>query len=236
MRAPGEPQAVFAAESHMDCIAQRLGMDPLEFRLKNLIQDGDENPIGTRYSGIRSRETLEAAVSASGARTPQAPNVGRGIARGDRPAGGGESHASVTLGPDGSIVVHTSIFEPGTGTYTILQKIVGEELHAPLDNIQVRGWDTDGVPVDTGVGGRRVTRAAGLAAAAAARSASARITAGSLPPNSSTVFFMLAPAAAATASPARLLPVSVTALMRGSRMTASTAGTSTTSVRKTFAG
>ncbi len=172
MRAPGEPQAVFAIESHIDCIARQLEMDPLDFRLKNLIEEGDQTPIGTRYQGIRAKQTLEAAVAASGYRTPKAPHVGRGIAVGERPPAGGESHAAVTLNPDGSVIVHTSIFEPGTGTYTILRQIVAEELHIPLSNIQVQVWDTDGVPFDTGVGGSRVTRVAGGATLRAAREAS----------------------------------------------------------------
>ena len=52
----------------------------------------------------------------------------------------------MTLNPDGSVVVHTSIFEPGTGTYTILRQIVAEELQLPLSCIEVQVWDTDGVP------------------------------------------------------------------------------------------
>ena len=172
MRAPGEPQAVFAIESHIDCIARQLGIDPVDFRLQNLIEAGDESPIGTRYQGIRAQETLEAAVAAAGYRTPKAPNIGRGIAMGERPPAGGESHAAVTLNPDGSVIVHTSIFEPGTGTYTILRQIVAEELRLPLQSIQVQVWDTDGVPFDTGVGGSRVTRVAGQAAYQASQEAS----------------------------------------------------------------
>ena len=169
MRAPGEPQAVFAAESHMDIIARQLGMDPLDFRLKNLIEEGDESPTGERYSNIRARQTLEAAVERAEYRSPKAANVGRGIAINDRAAAGGESNAAVTLGEDGSIVVHTSIFEPGTGTYTLLRQIVAEELDVPVDGIQVEVWDTDGVDFDSGVGGSRVTRVAGQAAMQAAR-------------------------------------------------------------------
>jgi CO/xanthine dehydrogenase Mo-binding subunit len=172
MRAPGEPQTLFAIESHIDCIARQLGMDPLDFRLKNLLDEGDETPIGTRYQDIRARTTLEAAVDAAAYRSPKAAHVGRGIALGERPPAGGESHAAVTLNPDGSVVVHTSIFEPGTGTYTILRQIVAEELQLPLDRIDVQVWDTDGVPFDTGVGGSRVTRVAGQAAYLAAGEAS----------------------------------------------------------------
>jgi CO/xanthine dehydrogenase Mo-binding subunit len=172
MRAPGEPQTVFAIESHIDCIARQLGRDPLDFRLQNLLEAGAETPIGTRYQGLRAKETLEAAVAAAGYHTPKAPHVGRGIAMGERPPAGGESHAAVTLSPDGSVIVHTSIFEPGTGTYTILQQIVAEELQVPLQSIRVQVWDTDAVPFDTGVGGSRVTRVAGQAVYQAAREAS----------------------------------------------------------------
>jgi len=175
MRAPGEPQTVFAIESHIDCIARQLGREPLDFRLQNLIEAGAETPIGTRYQSIRAKETLEAAVAAAGYHTPKAPNIGRGIAMGERPPAGGESHAAVTLNPDGSVIVHTSIFEPGTGTYTLLRQIVAEELQVPLESIQVQVWDTDGVPFDTGVGGSRVTRVAGGAAYQAAREASREV-------------------------------------------------------------
>jgi len=81
----------------------------------------------------------------------------------------------VTLSPDGSILVHTSIFEPGTGTYTLLQKIVSEELNVPLSQVRVEVWDTDAVPFDTGVGGSRVTRVAGLAAIEAAGEAASEL-------------------------------------------------------------
>lgn len=169
MRAPGEPQTVFAVESHIDCIARQLGLDPVDFRLQNLIEAGHETPIGTRYQEIRAKETLEAAIASAGYRTPKAANIGRGIAMGERPPAGGESHTAVTLNLDGSVLVHTSIFEPGTGTYTLLQQIVAEELQVPLQSIQIQVWDTDGVPFDTGVGGSRVTRVAGQAACQAAR-------------------------------------------------------------------
>jgi CO/xanthine dehydrogenase Mo-binding subunit len=168
MRAPGESQTAFATESHMDCIARELGLDPLDFRLQNLIEEGDEDPIGTRYQNIRGKETLEAAAAAAGYRTPKPANVGRGIAINERTTAGGESHAAVTLNPDGSVVVNTSIFEPGTGTYTVLRKIVGEVLSRPPESIGVEVWDTDAVEFDTGVGGSRVTRVAGLAAQQAA--------------------------------------------------------------------
>ena len=168
MRAPGEPQVAFASESHMDCIAQKLGMNPLEFRLKNLLADGDEDPTGMKYEAIRAKETLDAAIAASEYHAPKAANVGRGMAIGERATAGGESHAAVTLNLDGSVIVNSSIFEPGTGTYTVIAKIVAEELELSVDQIKIEVWDTDAVNFDTGVGGSRSTRMGGLAAYQAA--------------------------------------------------------------------
>ncbi|MGH7848178.1 MAG: xanthine dehydrogenase family protein molybdopterin-binding subunit, partial [Candidatus Binatia bacterium] len=116
MRAPGEPQGFFAAESQMDCVARKLGMDPLEFRLKNLIEDGDKTMTGAQYEEIRAKETLKAAVKASRYGSPKPANVGRGIAMGYRGPGSGTTSLALTLNPDGSIVLNTSVFEQGTGT------------------------------------------------------------------------------------------------------------------------
>ena len=175
MRAPGEPQALFAAESHMDNIARQLGMDPLEFRLNNLVQEGDEALTGGLYKEVKARETLRAAEETSNYRAPKPANVGRGIAIGDRRAGGGESHAAVSLNQDGSVVLYTPIFEQGTGTYTSLRQIVAEELALPVERIVIQVWDTDAVPFDSGVGGSRVTRIAGLATYLAAQDARQRL-------------------------------------------------------------
>ena len=158
MRAPGEPQAVFALESHIDEIARQLGMDPLEFRCKNLIVDGEETASGERFEHVRVHETLQAAAEAAGYHQPKPPFVGRGIAIGDRPAGGGEATAAITLQPDGSVILGTPIFDQGTGTYTTLCQVVAEELQVPLERIQVEIWNTDAIPFDSGVAGSRATR------------------------------------------------------------------------------
>ena len=171
MRAPGEPQVFFAWESQMDIIARQLNMDPLEFRLKNLIQEGDETPAGIRYQEVKVKETLMAAVEKAHYQAPKLPNIGRGIAIGERGTGGGETHVAVTLNPDGSVVLSTSLFEQGSGTYTTLQQIVAEELGLPAEHIHVQVWDTDRVPFDTGVGGSRVTRIASAAAYEATQNA-----------------------------------------------------------------
>jgi CO/xanthine dehydrogenase Mo-binding subunit len=158
MRAPGEPQAVFALESHIDEIARQLGIDPLAFRVKNLIVDGEETASGERFEHVRVHETLQAAAEASGYHQSKPPYVGRGIAIGDRPAGGGQATAAITLQADGRVILGTPIFDQGTGTYTTLCQVVAEELRVPLEHIQVEIWDTDALPFDSGVAGSRATR------------------------------------------------------------------------------
>ena len=158
-RAPGEPQGFFAGESHIDCLARSIGMDPLEFRLKNLIEEGDSTLTGAHYQGIKAKETLKAAAKAARYKAPKGKNIGRGIAMGYRSPGGGSASLTVELRPDGAVVLHTSVYEQGTGTYTTLRQVVAEELSLSPDEIQIDILDTDfGVPFDSGIGGSRGTR------------------------------------------------------------------------------
>jgi CO/xanthine dehydrogenase Mo-binding subunit len=172
MRAPGEPQGFFAAESHIDCVARRLGMDPLEFRAKNLMREGDETLTGGHYHSIKAGQTLDAAVKAAHYDAPKPKNVGRGIAMGYRGPGGGQTSLKISLNPDGSIVIHTGFYEQGTGTYTTLRQIAAEELSCDPEKIQIDVVDTDSsAPFDTGLGGSRGTRVASGVAFQAARDA-----------------------------------------------------------------
>jgi len=165
MRAPGEPQGVFAAESHIDCVARKIGLDPAAFRLKNLMVEGDETLTGSHYRGIKAKETLSAALCAAGYDKPKAKNVGRGVAMGYRGPGGGNTAMKISLEPDGSRVIHTGLFEQGTGTYTTLRQIAAEELNCDPDEFRIDTLDTDlGASFDSGIGGSRGTRVASAAA------------------------------------------------------------------------
>ena len=75
MRGPGEPQAMFAVESQIDCLAAALGMDPAELRRKNLVIEGEEDSLGTVFEQVRSIETLNAALETAGYALP--PSLGR---------------------------------------------------------------------------------------------------------------------------------------------------------------
>jgi putative selenate reductase molybdopterin-binding subunit len=164
MRAPGEPQAVFALESHIDEVAREIGMDPVEFRMKNLVESGEPWAAGEEMEDVRVKETLQATIAAARYDTPKPPNVGRGVAIGDRAQGGGQAHAAVTLRPDGSIVVGAPIFDPGTGVFTTLCQVVAEELQVPLEEVGFEVWDTDAAPYDDGVGGSKQSRMASTVA------------------------------------------------------------------------
>ena len=92
MRAPGKPQVAFAVESHMDMMARELGLDPYEFRMRNILKDGDVNPVGEKLHNIRAEETLRQAAEAMGwDRADKRPNVGRGLAIADQLQGAGQS-------------------------------------------------------------------------------------------------------------------------------------------------
>ncbi len=171
MRGPGEPQAIFALESHMDEVARAIGMDPVDLRLKNFVGDGEANAIGEVLAENRVAETLRAAIEAAGYGEPEPANVGRGVAVGERAAGTGTSTAVVSLEPDGSVVVTTPFFEQGAGAYTVLQQVAAESMGLPAERVQLRVAETGLVDSDAGIGGSRATNLGSGAAAGAVREA-----------------------------------------------------------------
>ena len=157
MRGPGEPQAVFALESHIDEVAKALGMDPVQFRLMNLVEDGEPTALGDVFVENRAAEALEVAVEASGYNAPKASGVGRGVSVGERPPGGGRINSQVSMEADGSVLITTPLFEQGAGAYTVLQQVVAEDLGLPADAVRMVVADTGLFDNDQGVGGSRVT-------------------------------------------------------------------------------
>jgi CO/xanthine dehydrogenase Mo-binding subunit len=168
MRAPGSPQSVFAEESHMDMIARARGLDPLDFRLRNALEDGDESALGERWQDIKARETLLAAAERAGWHAPRPANTGRGMAMCERAPGGGRSDEKLTIDGDAQITLLTAVPDTGTGSLTILQQIIAEALQVPLEAVRIESGDTDTAAFDAGAGGSRVTHAAGQATLAAA--------------------------------------------------------------------
>jgi CO/xanthine dehydrogenase Mo-binding subunit len=167
MRAPGDPQGFFANESQMDLVARRLEMDSLSFRKINLMRNGDESPIGHLVPHIKSDETVNDAVKASGYLKPKRKNLGRGLAMAQWLPLGGESHALVSVDERGRITVSTAMVDQGAGTYTAMRQIVAHELQVPVETVGVEILDTNRVAADTGVGASRATRIFGNATRAA---------------------------------------------------------------------
>ena len=168
-RGPGSFQAVFAGESHMDLIASKLGIDPVDLRLRNIIHDGSdmairrswrpaESPDDPDYQSIRLEEALRNATDASGYYAAKPDGTGRGVAVSYHGQGGGDAHAVVQVHPDGRVAVGVSAFAPGMGLYTLIAQVVAEELGVRIEDIDVRPYSTADGPGDAGVGSDRGTR------------------------------------------------------------------------------
>jgi len=163
-RTPGSPQVVFAMESQIDIIARELGMDPVEFRMKNLLRDGDPAPFGQKLQNILAHETLNKAASASGWKKAKPKNIGRGVAVYERPSGAGRSGAAITITADAGVTVLLGVPDVGPGIHTVVQQIVSEVLDVRPQRVSVRVEDTDSSPYDSGTGGSKSTNSVGHAA------------------------------------------------------------------------
>jgi len=159
-RAPGAIQAVFASESHVDLIARELKMDPAKFRMMNLVGEGEQNALGKSWSGVKAKETLEAALDAAGWKTKKpGPNYGRGLAMYERGTGSGKVWVELTAETDGTFTVFTVAGDQGTGIRNVLCQTVAAEMQVPFDSVRCHIGDTSDVSynVDVGFGGSRST-------------------------------------------------------------------------------
>jgi CO/xanthine dehydrogenase Mo-binding subunit len=139
-------------------------MNPVEFRQKNLLDDGDVTPFGQKLKGIVVKETLKKALDVSGWKKPKAKNTGRGVAVYERPSGAGRSGAAITVESGGSVTVNLGVPDVGPGVHTVVQQIVSEVLDLPRERVNVRVEDTDNSPFDSGTGGSKSTNSVGTAA------------------------------------------------------------------------
>jgi CO/xanthine dehydrogenase Mo-binding subunit len=164
MRSPGEVQALFAGESHVDMIAAELGIDPLELRLRNALRDGDQGLGGEGFRQARAVPVLEALREAGGwERRPAGQGRGRGIALGVRHVGGGKTSVRLRAGADGRVEVLTGLPDQGGGALTVIQRVAVASLEVAPGRIVVTRGSTGRAPADPGVGGSRVTHLASRA-------------------------------------------------------------------------
>jgi len=182
MRGFGVPQVMAAVETHMDHIAEVLGVDPLELRLKNALKSGDRIATGQMLHNVQLKETLLKAGEAAGwdkayRKETSAPHIkrGRGIACMFYPIGftgrPNPSAAVIKVNPDGSAVVLVGSADMGQGSNTVLSQIAAEELGVPLDSVAIVSGDTKITPHCSGTVASRVTYATGNAIRKAAAQA-----------------------------------------------------------------
>jgi carbon-monoxide dehydrogenase large subunit len=165
-RGYGTPQLTWAYESQMDMIAQKIGLDPLEFRLKNVLREGDVNPVGNVAHSVGVEGCLKQVAQAIGweerKHVPRVTSGGRrrgfGIACSTKntktPSGSG---AVIYFNQDGRITIATASVEVGQGTRTILAQVVAEVLGVPVDVISFSDPDTDFTPFDASTTSSRTT-------------------------------------------------------------------------------
>ena len=163
-RAPGAPQAAFAAESVVDEICQKLGLDPLEFRLHNASKEGTRRIDGPVYPRIGNVECLEAARASEHYNTPLVgPNRGRGVASGFWFNIGMQSSCSIGVNADGTISLVEGSTDIG-GTRAAIAMQAAEVLGIPAEDVHPSVGDTESVGYTFLTGGSRVTFASGWAA------------------------------------------------------------------------
>lgn len=168
-RAPGSPQAAFACEQVIDELAEKLGMDPIDFRLKNAAREGTRRVDGTVYPRIGAVEVLEATRRTEHYNAPLTePNTGRGVAFGYWGNGGGKSSCSIHLNDDGSVMLVEGSTDIG-GTRASIAMQAAETLGLKADDIKPLVVDTDSVGYTGVTGGSRTTFATGISAIEAAQ-------------------------------------------------------------------
>ena len=167
MRAPGEVQAVFAGETHVDLIADGLGIDPLELRRKNLLRPGSPAPDGTGAQSVAG-EVLARAAKGVGW-TAQRPRArGTGIAVYRRKGGSGRGGVVLRALARDRFQIITGAADQGAGTVTMIARVAAAALGVDESCIEVVQEPTTVAMFDQGAGASRVTRVLGEAARLAA--------------------------------------------------------------------
>ncbi|CUK09787.1 4-hydroxybenzoyl-CoA reductase subunit alpha [Ruegeria denitrificans] len=169
-RAPGAPMGAFAVESVIDELCKKLGLDPVDVRLKNAAHEGTKASYGPTYERIGLVETLEAAKAHPHYSAPLKPGQGRGISCGFWFNHGGETSVSLALSEDGSAQLMVGTPDIG-GSRASMALMAAEVLGIPYENIRVTIADTATLGYNDVSHGSRVTYASGLATIKAAKHA-----------------------------------------------------------------
>ncbi len=170
-RGMGTPQVAWAYESQMDMIAREMGWDPVEFRLKNLLEKGEEFAPGETPLDTDLKEGLLRAAKEIGWGEELEPDCGIGVCCGCKDGGGNFkiSSARVEVDGGGGITLHEGTVEIGQGSHTALARIAAQELGVRPTVVQVAPLDTDSTPFDMGTYASSATTVMGLAVQKAAQ-------------------------------------------------------------------
>src|SRR5487761_1752953 len=169
-RAFGATHLQWIAESQVDEVARRLGIDPLDIRRANLLRPGEEVRPGGKPLDADLVGDVEKAAAAIGWDRQRAPGRGRGVSVGLLAAGAHPvSTATVRLGADGGVTVLVGTTEMGQGARTVMAQIAAGVLNAPVERVVVHGTDTRYTPYDRSTGASRSTTVAGAAVQRAAQ-------------------------------------------------------------------
>jgi CO/xanthine dehydrogenase Mo-binding subunit len=175
MRAPGDPQSMFAGECHVDMIAQALGIDPIDLRRRNALRDGEPSVTGERIARARALEVLDALEEESGWNSPLPAGHGRGVSLGVRHIGAGQTSVVMRLLAGGEVEVQTGVADQGGGAYTVLRRVAAAVMSVDPRRVVISHCDTSGPAPDPGVGGQRITHVLGRAAQSGAVELKARL-------------------------------------------------------------
>ena len=181
LRGFGIPQLVWAYEGHTDLIARALGLDPIEFRRKNLLREGRPQATGTKMKDAALEKVLERLEVLMDWNKPFDKGSGtlrrgRGVAIGFKACiANTTSLAAVNVNADGSCTVYTSCVDMGQGSDTAMAQIAAEVLHIPTEEVTVVHSDTDVTPFDMATLGSRSLFHSGNAVKLAAEDALKKI-------------------------------------------------------------
>lgn len=157
-RSYGIMEMSFAYESHMDEIARGLEIDPVEFRKRNLLRDGDETATGERPQAVGLIPTLKACADEMGWDKPKAKGSGRAIVTTAKssvaPSG---SSAVIQMNDDGTLNVLCSTTEMGQGSRTVMSQLAAEAVGARFEDVKLIASDTAVTPPDRSTSSSRST-------------------------------------------------------------------------------
>ena len=170
-RAPGAPHGAFATESVLDEIAEKLGLDPLDMRVRNSAKPGDKAIYGATFGDVTFVETMDAIRKHPHYKAPLDKNPrpgvkrGRGVASGFWYNAGGESSVQVNITEDGNVVVTTGHPDVG-GSRASIANVVAELMGIDHSRVNVIIGDTQTIGFSNLTGGSRVTFASAMVATA----------------------------------------------------------------------